>query len=96
MFEANIAPVKARLIAAGVRRLGLFGSFSRGEARPDSDVDVLVGFRPEAKTYDNLFEVGEALEEVFHRKIDLVTEEGLSPYVGPTILREVKYVDLSS
>jgi predicted nucleotidyltransferase len=96
MFEANIAPVKARLIAAGVRRLGLFGSFSRGEARPDSDVDVLVGFKPEAKTYDNLFEVGEALEEVFHRKIDLVTEEGLSPYVGPTILREVKYVDLSS
>jgi uncharacterized protein len=96
MFEANIAPVKARLIAAGVKRLGLFGSFSRGEARPDSDVDVLVGFRPEAKTYDNLFEVGEALEEVFHRKIDLVTEEGLSPHVGPTILREVKYVDLSS
>jgi len=96
MFEANIAPIKARLIAAGVKRLGLFGSFSRGEARPDSDVDVLVGFRPEAKTYDNLFEVGEALEEVFHRKIDLVTEEGLSPYVGPTILREVKYVDLSS
>jgi uncharacterized protein len=96
MFEANIAPIKARLIAAGVKRLGLFGSFSRGEARPDSDVDVLVGFRPEAKTYDNLFEVGEALEEVFHREIDLVTEEGLSPYVGPTILREVKYVDLSS
>jgi uncharacterized protein len=82
--------------AQGVKRLGLFGSFSRGEARPDSDVDVLVGFRPEAKTYDNLFEVGEALEEVFHRKIDLVTEEGLSPHVGPTILREVKYVDLSS
>jgi predicted nucleotidyltransferase len=96
MFEANIAPIKARLIAAGVKRLGLFGSFSRGEAGPNSDVDVLVGFRPDAKTYDNLFEVGEALEEVFQRKIDLVTEDGLSPYIGPTILREVKYVDLSN
>jgi uncharacterized protein len=96
MFEANIAPIKARLIAAGVKRLGLFGSFSRGEANPNSDVDVLVGFRPDAKTYDNLFEVGEALEEVFQRKIDLVTEDGLSPYIGPTILREVKYVDLSN
>jgi predicted nucleotidyltransferase len=96
MFEANIAPIKARLIAAGVKRLGLFGSFSRGEAGPNSDVDVLVGFRPDAKTYDNLFEVGEALEEAFQRKIDLVTEDALSPYIGPTILREVKYVDLSN
>jgi len=96
MFEADIAPIKARLIAAGVKRLGLFGSFSRGEAGPKSDVDVLVGFRTDAKTFDNLFEVGEALEEVFHRKIDLVTEDGLSPYIGPTILREVKYVDLSN
>jgi predicted nucleotidyltransferase len=96
MFEANIAPIRRRLIAAGVKRLGLFGSFSRGEARPDSDVDVLVCFEAKAKTYDNLFEVGEALEEVFQRKIDLVTEDALSPHIGPKILREVKYVDLAS
>lgn len=96
MFESHIAPIRSRLIAAGVERLGVFGSFSRGEAGPDSDVDVLVGFRADARTYDNLFEVGEALEEVFHRKIDLVTEGGLSPYIGPKILREVKYVDLAT
>jgi len=95
MFESHIAPIRSRLLAAGVERLGLFGSFSRGEAGPDSDVDVLVSFRADARTYDNLFDVGEALEEVFHRKIDLVTEGGLSPYIGPKILREVKYVDLT-
>lgn len=96
MFEAQIAPIKGRLKAAGVRRLGIFGSYSRGEAGPASDIDVLVSFEPKSHTYDNLFDVGEALEEAFHRKVDLVTEEGLSPYIGPDILREVKYVDLSA
>lgn len=96
MFEADIAPIKARLLAAGVRRLGVFGSVSRGNARHDSDVDILVQFDTHARTYDNLFSVGEALEEVFHRKIDLVTQDALSPYLGPRILQEVKYVDLRS
>jgi uncharacterized protein len=96
VFEADIAPVKSRLLAAGVSRLGVFGSVSRGNARHDSDVDILVQFEVEARTYDNLFLVGEALEEAFHRKVDLVTPDALSPYLGPQILREVKYVDLRS
>jgi predicted nucleotidyltransferase len=94
MFEATIYPVKARLLAAGVRRLGVFGSVARGEVNESSDVDVLVGFAPEQRTYDNLFAVGEALEEAFQRRVDLVTEDALSPHIGPHILREVKYVDL--
>jgi hypothetical protein len=94
MFESSIAPVRDRLIAAGVRRLGLFGSYANGTAGINSDVDVLVSFKPEFRTFDNLYEVGEALEEVFRRKIDLVTEDSLSPYLGPKIRKEVKYVDL--
>ncbi len=96
MFELNIASIKARLLAAGVSRLGVFGSMARGEAKQSSDVDVLVTFRPQARTYDNLYAVGEALEEAFHRKIDLVTEDALSPYIAPYVLREVKYVDLGN
>lgn len=96
MFESAIAPIKPRLIAAGVRRLGVFGSVARGDAKEDSDVDVLVGFSPESRTFDNLFAVGEALEEAFQRRVDLVTEDALSPYVGPSILREVRYVDLGA
>jgi predicted nucleotidyltransferase len=96
MFEVDIAPVKSRLLAAGVRRLGVVGSVSRGGARADSDVDILVRFDAKSRTYDNLFAVGEALEEVFHRRVDLVTEDALSPYLGPRILQEVKYVDLGS
>jgi len=95
MFESSIAPVRDRLIAAGVRRLGVFGSFARGSADEQSDVDVLVTFFPKARTFDNLYAVGEALEEAFHRKIDLVTEDSLSPYLAPKIRAEVRYVDLA-
>lgn len=94
MFETVIAPVKSRLLAAGVRRLGVFGSVGREAARPDSDVDVLVTLAPERRTYDDLCEVGDALEEAFHRRVDLVTEDALSPHLAPHILREVRYVDL--
>ena len=96
MFESTISPIKERLLAAGVCRLGIFGSMAKGEFTVDSDVDVLVKFTPEQRTFDNLLEVGDALEEVFHRRVDLVTEDALSPYLGPHILREVNYVDLSS
>ena len=95
MFESSIAPVRDRLIAAGVRQLGLFGSFARGSADEESDVDVLITFFPQARTFDNLYAVGEALEEAFKRKVDLVTDDSLSPYLGPKIRREVQYVDLS-
>lgn len=96
MFESTIAPVKHRLLAAGVRRLGVFGSTARGTSRDQSDVDVLISFMPKARTMDNLFDVSEALEEVFQRRVDLVTEDALSPYLAPHILREVRYVDLGN
>ena len=87
--------MRDRLIAAGVRQLGLLGSFARSSADEKSDVDVLVTFYPQARTFDNLYAVGEALEEAFNRKVDLVTDDSLSPYLGPKIRREVQYVDLS-
>ncbi len=96
MFESTIAPVKSRLLAAGVRRLGVFGSLARGGADAESDVDVLVTFRGDARTFDNLYAVGEALEEVFRRRVDLVTEDSLSPYLAPSIRAEIKYVDLAN
>jgi predicted nucleotidyltransferase len=95
MFESSIAPVRDRLTAAGVRQLGLFGSFARGAANEQSDVDVLVTFYPQSRTFDNLYAVGEALEQAFNRKVDLVTDDALSPYLGPKIRSEVKYVDLT-
>lgn len=96
MFEPVIAPVIDRLRAAGVERLGIFGSVARGETRPESDVDALVRFSPSARSIDNLLAVGDALEEAFNRRVDLVTEDSLSPYIAPHVMREIRYVDLGS
>lgn len=44
---------KSKLRALGVKRIGIFGSFVRGEQRPESDIDFLVEFQPGKKTFDN-------------------------------------------
>ena len=74
--------------ALGVERLALFGSVVRGEARPDSDVDLLVQFSPGAKTYDHFLALSELLEAHLGRCVELVTLEALSPFLGPRILAE--------
>jgi predicted nucleotidyltransferase len=84
------------LRALGVQRLGLFGSFVRQEQTADSDVDLLVEFAPGHKTFDNFMALSFLLEEVLGRRVELVTPESLSPYIGPYILREVEYVTFTA
>lgn len=86
---------ESRIRALGVRRLGLFGSWVRGEQRPDSDVDVLVEFDPGKKSFDHFMSLSFLLEDLLRRRVELVTPEALSPYIGPSILREVEYVPLA-
>ncbi|MGB4952040.1 MAG: nucleotidyltransferase family protein [Rhizobiaceae bacterium] len=78
----------------GVKKLGLFGSFVHQQQDANSDIDVLVEFEPDRKTFDNFLNVALFLEELFDRPVELVTPEALSPYIGPHILREVEYVPL--
>ena len=87
---------RLRLRALGVKKIGLFGSFLRGEQRPDSDIDLLVQFEPGQKTFDNFIELSFFLEEVLQHRTELVTVESLSPYLGPHILREVEYAGLAA
>lgn len=75
----------------GVHRYGIFGSFVSSEPNEDSDVDILVEFVPGKKNFDNFMTLAFLLEDLFGRKVDLVTLEALSPYIGPHILREVEY-----
>jgi predicted nucleotidyltransferase len=79
---------ESEIRALGVVRLALFGSVVRDQARPDSDVDVLVQFAPGAKTYAHFLALSELLEERLGRRVELVTTEALSPYLGPRILAE--------
>jgi hypothetical protein len=83
------------LLGFGVRRCGLFGSFRRGEATDQSDVDLLVIFEPDLKTFRNFMNLCFFLEDLFERKVDVVTPESLSPIFGHKILEEVEYVSFS-
>lgn len=74
-----------------VRKIGVFGSFARGEEREGSDIDVLVDFEDGAKTFDNFMELKFFLEDLFGRKVDLVTVSALRPQLKEDILREVTY-----
>ncbi len=87
---------REKIRSLGVEKLGLFGSFVREEQGPKSDIDLLVRFRPEEKTFDNFMELGFLLEDLLQRRVELVTTEGLSPYLGPHILEEVQDVALDA
>ena len=83
---------KPRLASFGVNQVGLFGSYVRNEQQPQSDIDILVDFQPDKETFDNLMGVCDYLEELFTgEKVEVVTVNGLSPFIGRHILREVNY-----
>ena len=73
----------------GVRRIGLFGSCTRGEDRPGSDVDILVEF--ERKTFDNYMGLKFFLEDRLARRVDLVIADSIKPRLRESILQEVEY-----
>lgn len=80
----------------GVVRCGLFGSYVRNEASDNSDIDILVEFHPDKKSYRSYIRLVFFLEDLLGMHVDLVTKEALSPYIGPHIMREVKYVPFSA
>jgi uncharacterized protein len=79
------------LRALGARRVGVFGSFARGEARSDSDVDVYVEFEEARRTYDNFYALHERLEDLLGRRVDLVTDQSLCETKARLILPTVRY-----
>jgi predicted nucleotidyltransferase len=88
----RLEETEAEIRALGVERLALFGSVLRDEAGPGSDVDLLVGFAPGAKSFDRLLALAELLEDRLGRRVEIVTTEALSPFIGPRILAEAEDV----
>ena len=84
------------LHALGARRIGVFGSFAKNQATPESDVDVYLEFSEGMKTYDNFFALYELLRELFGRPIDLVTDGALSERKARLILPTVRYATLNA
>ena len=74
-----------------VRELALFGSAARGEARTDSDIDLLVEFLPE--THIGLMDYAGLmldLSKLLGRKVDLVSKNGLKPLIRASVLSEMR------
>jgi len=81
----------------GIRRLEVFGSFARGDARSDSDLDLLVSLAPDACPGWEIAALHTALMELFDRPIDLlersVVEADPNPWFRRSVLSEARVVD---
>ena len=84
---------KSEFSKIGIKNIGLFGSYVRDEQSKNSDIDILIDFEPDKENYDNFMLVYDMFEQLFiNEKVEIVTRNGLSPYIGPRILNEVLYV----
>ena len=86
-IEENMEKIKKY----GVDRIGLFGSYIRNEQEMGSDIDILVEFEKDKKTFDNYMDLKFFLEDLFKCKVDLVIAEAIKPDLKPYILGNVRY-----
>lgn len=82
---------RGKIKSFGVRELGVFGSFARGDQTEQSDVDVLIDL--ENETFSAYMKVLFFLEELFDRKVDLVMKDSIKPLIKDRILSETIYVE---
>jgi uncharacterized protein len=72
----------------GARKLAVFGSFAKGTQNKNSDIDIIIEF--EKPVGFKFIELSEYLEKALHRKVDIITEEGLKSIRNPEISREIR------
>ena len=74
-----------------VKKIGIFGSYSRGEQQKSSDIDILVEFYEEPSLFE-FIRLERFLKNILKIKVDLVMKDSLKPYIGKHILEEVIYL----
>jgi predicted nucleotidyltransferase len=79
------------LKSEGVRKVAVFGSYVRGEEKPESDIDILVEFS-ERKSLLELVRIERELSESLGIKVDLLTEKSISPYLIDSIKKEMRVI----
>ncbi len=91
--HATLAALKKPLRERGVTTLAVFGSILRGEAGPDSDIDLLIDVDPKVRfSLVDLVSVKGFLEERLGHRVDVVIREGLEPDIRNSVLREAERV----
>jgi hypothetical protein len=87
-LRANEAALRAR----GVTHAALFGSRARGDAREDSDTDIMIEIDPEAPvTIYDYIRIKDFIGGLFEGQVDVVDREGLKPYVRPAVTTDAVY-----
>ncbi|MEW5939816.1 MAG: nucleotidyltransferase family protein [Chloroflexota bacterium] len=87
MLSRQVTPI----LKPYVRRISVFGSYARGEEKPESDIDILIQLKPSDQRPPlglKFFGLQTELGRLLGHEVDLVTEEGLSPYIRPYIEKE--------
>ncbi len=79
----------------GVEKLGLFGSYARDEADYESDIDFIVQFVSGQKSYKNLSDLYFLLEDLFGKRIEIVTPEGIKPLFFENIKNDIIYAKIN-
>jgi hypothetical protein len=86
---------KEAIKSFGVTEIGLFGSYVRDEQTVDSDIDFLIDYNLKKIDFKKFMNFCFMLDELFqNKKVEVITKNGLSKYIGPYILKEVKYVKI--
>ena len=94
-IRSTIEQHKPELRSFGLRRIGIFGSLARDSATAKSDIDLVLDFDPDKKTYRNFFGGTVRLESLLRHPVDAVTPQGLSPYIKPYIEHDITYVQIA-
>ena len=100
MSEQTLSPLLDQLRALlpdlrvryGVRSLGVFGSYARGEQDPNSDLDLLVEFDDRPLSLFDFIRLENEVSDALNLQVDLVEKRALKPHIGRHILREVVVV----
>jgi len=92
-IDLPLDEIRAYCATQPIKRLSLFGSALRGELRPDSDIDLLVEFLPDARVgLWDIVTMEMALTDIIHRKVDLRTPQELSRYFRNEVLKVAKVI----
>jgi hypothetical protein len=79
----------------GISKIALFGSYSRGEATEKSDIDFLVEFENGKKNFDDFINLAFFLEDIFNKKVEIVTSESIDMKFLEYIKKDLKYANIN-
>lgn len=85
---------KETLMKYGVKRIGLFGSHARGDQKNNSDIDFLVEL--DKPVFENFMDLAFYLEKLFGKKVELITNGNISPYILPYVEKEIIWYEAKS